>query len=210
MGDTVQVHGRYRDGARAATGTVAFTPNTTWYDTRLDEVIEQSPTLARLVHGEFYLDLLATDLVGITPAAPDRWWHVAEDVTGSTRSFDLLLPHAVAAIDLSDYEPVDLGDGPEFVSLRLENLTDVDLTGVPYVDGKYLLAGEVLTPYEHVQVVAQTTWTIDHPLSRDPIAIQVFDESGQQYEEWTTQFTVPGQQVRLGYDIAIAGRARMI
>lgn len=63
---------------------------------------------------------------------------------------------------------------------------------------------------EHVQTVPAHTWVIDHTLGRDPVAIQVLVDGIEVGEGWSTSFTVPGEQVMLGFDVAISGIARLM
>jgi len=64
-------------------------------------------------------------------------------------------------------------------------------------------------PFEYQMPVAQTTAIIDHTLGRDPVAVQVFDD-GVLCSEYSVVFTVPGQQVRLGFDVSVAAFVRLL
>lgn len=64
--------------------------------------------------------------------------------------------------------------------------------------------------FEYLMPVPQTTALIDHNLGYDPVAIQVLDTgSGEHFAEWSAVFTVPGQQIRLGFDVAVAALIRL-
>jgi hypothetical protein len=64
-------------------------------------------------------------------------------------------------------------------------------------------------PFVWSQHTPATVWTIDHPLGADPTAILVFVD-GVAGSEFSVQYTVPGQQLRLGFDIAVAGTAQLL
>lgn len=66
------------------------------------------------------------------------------------------------------------------------------------------------TPFVFVMPAAQTTATVDHHLGHDPISIQVEDEFGTVYTEFSIVYTVPGEQVRLGFDLPIKATIRMM
>ena len=67
-----------------------------------------------------------------------------------------------------------------------------------------------VTPFVYVMPTAQTTATVDHDLNRDPISIQVLDEFGEVYSEFSITYTVPKSQVRVGFDLAIKATIRML
>ena len=67
-----------------------------------------------------------------------------------------------------------------------------------------------LTPFVYVMPAAQTTATVDHDLGRDPVSIQVLDDFGNVYEEFSITYTVPKEQVRIGFDIPIKATIRMM
>ena len=71
-------------------------------------------------------------------------------------------------------------------------------------------AGPQAQPFEYQMPVAQTTAVIDHTLERDPVSVQVFDESGRICSEYSVVFTDPAKQVRVGFDVAVKALIRMI
>ena len=70
--------------------------------------------------------------------------------------------------------------------------------------------GGSVTPYVYVMPTAQTSATINHTLGRDPIAVQVFDETGVLCEGYSVAFTVPTTQVQVGFDISMAATIRLL
>lgn len=81
----------------------------------------------------------------------------------------------------------------------------------PTVEAVTTTAGITITatPFEYQMPVAQTTAVIDHNLGRDPVAVQVFDD-GVLCSEYSVVFTIPGQQVRLGFDVSVAAFIRLL
>lgn len=82
----------------------------------------------------------------------------------------------------------------------------------PVIEAVTTTAGITVTtviPFEYQMPVAQTTATIDHELGRDPVAVQVFDD-GVLCSDYSVVFTIPGQQVRLGFDVSVAAFIRLI
>lgn len=67
-----------------------------------------------------------------------------------------------------------------------------------------------LTPFVYVMPTAQTTATIDHHLGRDPLGVQVLDEFGTVYDEFSITYTVPKEQVRVGFDIPLKATIRLM
>lgn len=137
-----KVEGRYVNGLRRATGRVTFRPSSTFHDTVSGALLTDSPIVAHLVKGEFAIDLWATDDPGVLPG--NRWYTVREELAGwPGREFTMSLPAEEFPVDLVDYVPAnpDPAPDPEFVSLTLGSLLDVDLSMVPKVDGRYRLGG---------------------------------------------------------------------
>jgi len=67
-----------------------------------------------------------------------------------------------------------------------------------------------VTRFVYVMPVAQTTATIDHDLGRDPIVVQVLDESGEVCDEFSVVYTIPNQQLRVGFDIPVKATIRVM
>lgn len=63
--------------------------------------------------------------------------------------------------------------------------------------------------YEYTMPVAQTTAIIDHNLGRDPVAVQVLLD-GQECDEYSVTFPIPGQRVLVGFDVSVAATIRLI
>lgn len=64
--------------------------------------------------------------------------------------------------------------------------------------------------YEHTQTVAQATWTINHTLGHNPFVVQVFDQGGVILSEWALTFSIPNVQIVIGFDVPMAGVARLV
>ena len=63
--------------------------------------------------------------------------------------------------------------------------------------------------FEYQMSTPATTVTIDHGLGRDPVAVQVFHE-GVLCDEYGVTFTVPDEQIQIGFDISIAALIRLL
>ena len=68
----------------------------------------------------------------------------------------------------------------------------------------------LVEPFVYVMPVAQTTALIDHDLGRDPVVVQVLDDFGAVYDEFSITYTVPKEQVRVGFDIPLKATIRMM
>ena len=66
-----------------------------------------------------------------------------------------------------------------------------------------------LTPFEYLMPVAQTTATFAHTLGRDPVSVQVLVD-GVQADEYQVLYPVPGEQVRVGFDIPVQALIRLL
>jgi hypothetical protein len=64
------------------------------------------------------------------------------------------------------------------------------------------------SPFEYQMPVAQTTALVDHTLGRDPVAVQVLVD-GVQASEFEVVFTIPQQQIRVGFDIPALALIRL-
>lgn len=62
---------------------------------------------------------------------------------------------------------------------------------------------------EYQMPTPASTVTIDHGLGRDPVAIQVFHE-GVLCNEYGVYYTVPDEQVQIGFDTSIAALIRLL
>lgn len=82
--------------------------------------------------------------------------------------------------------------------------------GPPGAQGQQGPAGTpgVGSPFEYPMPIAQTTAVIDHDLGRDPVAVQVVVD-GVQASEFEVVFTVPSEQIRVGFDIPVAALIRL-
>lgn len=57
------------------------------------------------------------------------------------------------------------------------------------------------------QNVPSTVWQIDHGLGFDPAGVLVVDADGFQLDGFGVQYLIPGQALRLSFDISVAGVA---
>lgn len=57
------------------------------------------------------------------------------------------------------------------------------------------------------QNVPSTVWLIDHGLGFDPAGIVVVDSDGYALDGFGVQYLIPGQTLRLSFDISVAGVA---
>lgn len=72
------------------------------------------------------------------------------------------------------------------------------------------LPGAGATVFEYTMPAAQaSTGAITHGLGRDPIAVQVFDESGVLCDGYSLSFPNPGVTVLIGFDISIQAHIRL-
>lgn len=62
--------------------------------------------------------------------------------------------------------------------------------------------------FEYQMPMPSTTATIDHDLGRDPVSVQVFVD-GEICQGYGVYFTIPGEQVQIGFDIAAAALIRL-
>ncbi len=121
---------------------------------------------------------------------------------------DLVSAPALETTSLSATGAVSIVSEMSTSSSAVDLASDLVTDTTPVVVGPRGPGG-IAEAYQHVQLVAQTTWTIYHMLGHDPVAIQVLID-GTPHDEWTTIFTVPGVCVTLGFDVSVAGIARMI
>ncbi|MDP9144358.1 MAG: hypothetical protein M3N43_06630 [Actinomycetota bacterium] len=63
--------------------------------------------------------------------------------------------------------------------------------------------------YEHVQVAAQSVWTINHNLGRYPTAWSLFDSSGRECGQYTIQH-LDLDSLRVSMDLPTAGIIRLV
>lgn len=69
--------------------------------------------------------------------------------------------------------------------------------------------GAAAGQYEYQMPVPQTTALVDHPLGYDPVAVQVFVDS-ELCAEYSVVYTIPGQQVRVAFDVAVQALIRLM
>ena len=87
---------------------------------------------------------------------------------------------------------------------RAQESVIVPIAGPPGPPGQ-----GVFDAFEYQMPTAQTTAIIDHDLERDPVAIQVFD-GPIVCSEYSVTFTIPGEQVLIGFDVSIAAFIRLL
>jgi len=63
--------------------------------------------------------------------------------------------------------------------------------------------------FEYTAPVPATVHVVTHDLGRDPVSIQVWDDDGLLCDGYSVVFTVPGQQVRIGFDVSIKATIRL-
>ena len=65
--------------------------------------------------------------------------------------------------------------------------------------------GEAQGAFQHEQSIPATVWTIEHGLGFNPAGIVVTSSDGFILDGFGVQYLVPGQSLRLSFDISVAG-----
>jgi hypothetical protein len=89
-------------------------------------------------------------------------------------------------------------------------LTGRRFGSLPSYDGHQVVLDDDLRLRGHNTVeqnVPSTVWIIEHRLGFDPAGILVVDADGFQLDGFGVQYLVPGQLLRLSFDISVAGVA---
>lgn len=123
--------------------------------------------------------------------------------------FDSPAPEIVAEAGEQQFLLVD--EPPPAPEVRsVETGADILLITTSGVRGPQGPPGANGDPFQYQMPTAQTTALVDHTLGYDPVAVQVFDEDGLLCSEYSVVFTIPDQQVRVGFDIALKATIRLI
>lgn len=61
--------------------------------------------------------------------------------------------------------------------------------------------------YRHDQVTPASVWQITHALGYDPGGLTVVSDAGDTIDDAIVQYLIPGQSLRLAFDISLAGSA---
>lgn len=97
---------------------------------------------------------------------------------------------------------------PGFYRVRLVSSGHEFLTEV-IVSGSGGGGGTGPVEYEHVQLIAQAVWTVNHALGRRPAAVSLFSmDYGEQYDEFSVQH-LDANNLLISMDVPTAGRALM-
>lgn len=106
------------------------------------------------------------------------------------------------------YDPAGPTSTAEVEAPGEATVIEVQVPGAPGPPGAPGASG-TSSVFEYLMPIPATTVTIDHNLGRDPVAVQVFLE-GMVAEEYAVFFTVPGEQVQLSFDLAVAAFIRLL
>lgn len=80
---------------------------------------------------------------------------------------------------------------------------------IPGPEGPAGEPGPAMQPFVWNQETPSATWIIDHDLGMDPTSVQVLVDS-LPASEFGVAFPIPNQQVRISFDIAVVGTARLL
>jgi hypothetical protein len=112
------------------------------------------------------------------------------------KTLTLVPPLSVVPLTVPTGDPISIE--PQDASLGLL----VPVPGPPGPIGDFV--------FDYLMPVAQTTAVIDHTLGRDPVVVQVIDPSTQaEVDEYGVVFLIPGERVRVSFDISIQALIRL-
>lgn len=208
--ETVTLTGRLlrADGETPEDGGVAIEPSSKIIlaETAETLVIDEPVYYPLDLHGEFQAPLVPCQAPGTVPLDVHYILHYRTS-SGSVEPLRFVVTNTKPVWDLSEVHKPAATNGYASVAavhdlgLRVAGLEE--LHGGPGSGAQFVL-------YEHIQETVQATWTIHHGMGRDPVAVQVFDASGDVRDEYSIVITEPNQTVTLGYDVPISGKARLI
>lgn len=128
---------------------------------------------------------------------------LVEDPFGETVDVDV--PIVIEAISAPEIDVDVLVPQPSEIAMEP---AATDVLVLPVVGPEGPAGASVLEIFEYQMPVAQTTAYVDHDLGRNPVAVQVFVD-GVEASEYEVVFTVPAQQVRVAFDVAVAALIRL-